>query len=135
MKALILRVKLGPPMRHTVSLALALLMLTHLCPRSFGAENVTTQITSMPLGTNIELRLKNKQTLRGARGEVSDSGFTLVDSRGGGSQIAFDDITSVKQSTKKSHTTRNILIGVGIGVGVAFVAVWVSYLIALSNSK
>ena len=85
---------------------------------------MATQIASMPLGTNIELRLKNTQKLRGARGEVSDSVFTLVDSSGGGRQIAFDDVTSVKQFTKKSHTTRNILIGVGIGFGaIALVVV------------
>jgi len=31
-------------------------------------------------------------------------------------QIAFDDVVSVRQLTKKSHVTRNILISVGIGV-------------------
>lgn len=107
--------------RHTLSLLLAMLMLAHLSPASFAAENMRTQIAAVPLGAPIELRLKNKQTLRGARGEVSDSGFTLLDSRGGGRQIAIDDVSSVKHSTKKSHTMRNILIGVGIGAGVFIV--------------
>jgi hypothetical protein len=54
--------------------------------------------------------------MRGTRGPVSNSGFTLVDARTGEHQIAFDDVASVRQLTKKSHLTRNILIGVGIGV-------------------
>jgi hypothetical protein len=75
---------------------------------------VTTQIVGMPLGAHIELRLKNKQKVRGARGAVSTTSFALVDSHAGERQIAFDDVVSVKLFTPKSHTMRNILIGVGI---------------------
>ena len=103
-------------MRKTISLALTLLMVTHLLPAAFGAESVASQITSMPTGTDIEIRLKNKQEMRGTRGPVSNSGFTLVDAHAGEHRIAFDDVVSVKQLTKKRHVTRNILIGVGIGV-------------------
>ena len=92
-------------------------MAMHLVPAAFGEENVASQIAAMPTGAQIELRLKNKQRIRGARGPVSSTGFTLVDARTGDRQIAFDDVASVKQlATKKSHTTRNILIVVGIGV-------------------
>ena len=103
-------------MRKTISLALTLLTVTQLLPAAFGAESVASQITAMPTGANIEIRLKNKQEMRGTRGPVSTSGFTLIDARTGEHQIAFDDVASVKQLTKKSHLTRNILIGVGIGV-------------------
>jgi len=106
-------------MRQILSLVLALGMLTNLGP-AFAAENVTSQINGMALGTNIEVRLTNKQKVRGAKGAVSASGFMLVDARTGERQIAFNDVTSVKQFGK-SHTTRNILIGVVIGV-VAVVA-------------
>jgi|SRR5436190_16176938 hypothetical protein len=105
-----------PHLRKTVSLALVSLMVTHLLPAALGAESVASQITAMPAGTNVILRLKNKQTMRGTRGPVSNSGFTLVDARTGEHQIAFDDVVSVKQLTKKSHLTRNILIGVTIGI-------------------
>ena len=103
-------------MQKTISLTLMLLMVTHLLPAVFGAESVASRITAMPTGTNVELRLKNKQTMRGTKGPVSNSGFTLVDAHTGEHQIAFDDVDSVKQLTKESHLTRNILIGVGIGV-------------------
>jgi hypothetical protein len=103
-------------MRQILSVVLALAMLPRLAPAAPDTTSVKTQIVGMPLGTNIELRLKNKQKMRGARGAVSDSGFALVDARAGEHQIAFDDVVSVKQFTTKSHTTRNILIGVGIAV-------------------
>jgi hypothetical protein len=94
-------------------------MMTHLGPTAFGADNVTSQIAAIPMGANIEVRLNSKQTLRGARGEVSSSGFILSNPSTGDRQLTFDDVTSVKQLNKKSHTTRNVLIVVGIGVAVA----------------
>lgn len=103
-------------MRKAMSLALALLMAVHFVPVAFGADSVANQITEMPTGAKIELRLKNKQRIRGAKGPVSTTGFALVDARTGEHQIAFDDVASVKQLSTKSHTTRNILIGLGIGV-------------------
>src|SRR5579863_2122793 len=93
-----------------------LLLATQLVPADFGAETVASQITAIPTGANIELHLKNKQKMRGTKGLVSDSGFTLVDASKAEHQIAFDDVVSVKQLIKKSHLTRNILIGVAIGV-------------------
>ncbi len=106
-------------MRQALCLALVLLMLMHLGPAAFGADNVTNQIAGIPTGANMEVRLKNKETLRGTKGEVSSSGFTLLNPGTGDRQLAFDGVTSVKQLSKKSHTTRNVLIIVGIGVAVA----------------
>jgi hypothetical protein len=110
-------------MRQTLSLALMLLLVTYLGPAAFGADDVRSQVAGIPTGTHIEVRLKNKQTLRGARGEVSDSAFTLVDQRAGNRQIAFDEVTSVKQLAYKSHTLRNVLIGVVIGAAVIVIVV------------
>jgi hypothetical protein len=103
-------------MRKTISLALTLLMMMHLVAEAFGEDSVASQINAMPAGARVELHLKNQQTMRGTRGAVSDAGFTLVNAGKGERQIAFDDVASVKLITTKSHTTRNILIGVGIGV-------------------
>mgnify|MGYP001309488549 CR=1 FL=1 len=84
---------------------------------------IRTEIVSMPLGTSIEVRLKDKQKLGGARGAVSDSGFTFVDARSGERQISYGDVASVKQ-VQKSHLVRNILIGVGIGVAVVAIVLY-----------
>jgi hypothetical protein len=97
-------------------------------PAVFVADNVPSQITGMPTGTRIEVHLKNKQVMKGTRGEVSASGFTLVNPPAGDLQLAFADVTSVKQ-VKKNHTTRNILI---IG-GVAVVAVAVALTIYIKR--
>ncbi len=101
-------------MRKTICLALTWLMVMQLVPTAFGGDGVAEQITAIPAGAKIELHLKNKQEMRGTRGAVSNTGFTLVDARKAEHQVAFDDLASVKQV--KSHTTRNILIVAGIGV-------------------
>ena len=84
-------------MQQVLCLALVLLMMAHLGPMAFGADNVTSQVAGIPMGANIESRLNNKHTLRGTRGEVSSSGFTLLNPGTGDRQRAFDDVTSVKQ--------------------------------------
>ena len=104
-------------MRQILCLMLVSLLVCQLVPVASGADTVSGQITGMPTGTKIEILLTNKQKLRGARGEVSDTGFTLLNPDTGNRQIAFSDVTSVKV-TKKSHTTRNVLIVVGIAVVV-----------------
>jgi hypothetical protein len=105
-------------MRQALSLGLALLMVTHSGPAAFGADSVTSQITGMPAGTSIEIHLKNKEKLQGARGDASSSVFTLLNPTAGNRQVAFDDVTSVKRLNQKSHTTRNVLIVVGVAVVV-----------------
>ena len=94
-----------------------ILMLTGLAAAQDTAA-IRTEIISMPLGTSMEVRLKDKQRLRGARGAVSDSGFTFVDARSGERQIAFGDVASVKQVRQQSHTIRNALIATGVVMGV-----------------
>jgi hypothetical protein len=110
--------------RQALSLVLVFLFVTRLAPTALGAEDVAGQITGMRVGTNIEVWLKDKQTLRG----VAGSGFTLVNPSGGDRKIAFDDGSSVKQWNKKSHTTRNVLIvGVGIVVFVPVMAIYITH--------
>jgi len=105
--------------RQTLSLVLVFLMVMQFGPAVFGADSVRTQITRMPTGANIEVYLKDQQMLRGMRGEVTDSGFTLENPSAGNRRIAFGDISSVKQIKRKTHSTRNVLII----LGVVFVAV------------
>lgn len=110
-------------MRQALSVLLVWLLAAQLGSAAFGAEDITAQIARMPAGTSIEVRLKDKQTLRGTRGDVSGSGFTLLNPGGGDRQIAFGDVASVKQLNKKSHTKRNVLIIAGIAVVAVAVAV------------
>jgi hypothetical protein len=105
-----------------LTVVVCIVMLARLASASDTAT-IKAEIASMPLGAGIELRLKNKQKLRGARGVVSDSGFTLVDARSGERQVSFDDVASVRRVNTKSHTGRNILIGVAIGVGAVAIVI------------
>jgi len=118
-------------MRQTLSVFLALLMVARLAPAAPDTASITAQITSIPFGAPIELRLTDKQKLRGTRGALSNTGFAFAEAHGGERQIAFADVASVKQTTTKSHTTRNVLIGVGIGLAAAIIFVAV----LVSNSK
>jgi hypothetical protein len=101
-------------MRQALSAVVAFGVLIQSAAAGPDTASVTAQIEGMPLGTNIELRLKTKQKLHGARGAVSAAGFALVDSHAAEQQISFDDVDTVKLFTVKKHTTRNILIGVGL---------------------
>jgi hypothetical protein len=78
---------------------------------------VTAQINDLPLGAKIQVRLKTKQTLRGTRGAVSESGFALLDAQAAARQLTFDEVASVKLAPK-SHTVRYVVLG-----GVIVVAV------------
>jgi hypothetical protein len=103
-------------MRKALVVALSVIIAMHLVPTAFGADAVASQIARLPPGTRIEVRLKDKQKMRGAIGPASATGFTLVDASKSEHQIAFDDVASLRQVSAKSHTKRNVLIGVAIGV-------------------
>lgn len=106
-----------------------ILLLTHPAWAAQDVTAVKATIASMPLGASIEVRLKDHQKLRGGRGAVSDAGFSLIDTRSGERQVSFDEVASVKSFHPKSHTGRNILIGVGIGVGAVAILI-----VALAHS-
>jgi hypothetical protein len=126
-----MRSNTGRHTRRILSLALMLLMVTHLVPVAFGEDSVASRIAAMSTGAKIEVRLTNKQRMRGVRGPVSNSGFTLIDAVTGGHQIAFADVVSVKQFTTKSHVTRNVLIGVAIGVA----ALGITFAVLISKAR
>lgn len=110
-----------PKMARWTAVVCILMLVCAAAGAPAGTKDVRAEVLGMPIGTGVEVRLKNKQKVRGARGAVSESGFTLVDPKAGERPVAFDDVASVKRVDQKSHTARNILIGVGIGVGAVAV--------------
>jgi hypothetical protein len=95
-------------------------MAVQFVPELFAADTVASQITAMKPGTHMEVRLKSKEKLRGTRGDVSASGFTLLNKSAADRQITFAEVTSV---TKKSTGKRKALIATAIVVGVGVVVV------------
>jgi preprotein translocase subunit SecF len=82
------------------------------------------QVLRIPAGSQIEVRLNNKQKQRGRLGEIRDEEFAMQTMKAGKMEVqnvAFSEVNSVKQVGK--HTTRNILIGVGIGLAAAVIVV------------
>ncbi len=111
-------------MRQILALVLTFLMIMNSVPAAMAADDMASRIAAIPTGTNIEVRLKSNQKLRGSTGAVSNSGFTLTDSQSVAHQIAFDDVASLRQiSAKPSHVKRNILIIVGVGLAVAAIVI------------
>ena len=106
--------KLDNMVRRTLLLVLVLTILPRLASSASREASVRTQIDSVPLGAKIELRLKNKQKIRGRMVKVSDSSVTLADLRARETQISFVEVVSVNELGL--HTGRSILIGVSIGL-------------------
>jgi hypothetical protein len=119
-------------MRQALSVILALAIVAPVGSGGPDTPSVTTQVLAMPLGTQMELRLKTKERIRGDRGAASNIGFALLDKHARERQIAFDDVVSVRQLNGTSHLQRNILIGVGIAVGATVVLV-IAYAVALGK--
>jgi len=101
--------------------------------QGFGRPSLEDRVRAIPAGRPVEVSFLNGSKLRGWIGEVSAKGFVVTHEKGNRleeAQVTFDSVKSVKgiKSVKPSHTTRNILIGVGIamaaigviaGIGVA----------------
>jgi len=79
---------------------------------------IKERILGVPPGTMIEVRLLNKQKLRGRLGEVTNEGFTLQTAQGNKietQQVAFGDVKSVKkvEGNKGGHVLLYALAGIG----------------------
>src|ERR1700722_10313005 len=106
-------------MRQVLSVVLTWLMVMQAGPAVYGAEGVEGKIRGMPMGTHVELRLKNHEKVFGTTGAVAESSFIVVDVKAGERQIAFNDVESVKEvRNHKSHVVRNVLIVAVIAVAV-----------------
>lgn len=97
--------------------------LTVLSGRSPAEQalNIKERLLELPPGSLIEVRLLNKQKLRGKLGQMDDEGFNLTAVKQGKvvtQKIAFSELKSFKQVTsakvKTGHTFLYILAGIGV---------------------
>ena len=120
-------------MRNTICLLLATIVFGQsilearagawLTPRARQEQTqpkttIKERILEVPPGTMVEVRLLNKQKLRGRLGEVTNDGFSLQTAQGNKiatQQIAFADAKSVKkvEGNKGGHVLLYALAGIG----------------------
>ncbi len=101
--------------------AVILALLLPLSALLADVASVKEEIEQIPAGALIELQAKfSRRAFRGKRGQLSDSGFTLVRRSGREQRVTFADVVSVKRV--KSHRLRNHLIALGIGAGAGVIA-------------
>ena len=83
-----------------------------------GKPTVKERILEIPPGTMIEVRLVNKQKIRGRLGELTDEGFSVTTAQGGKiaiQKISFTDLKSFKkvEGGKAGHALLYALAGIG----------------------
>jgi hypothetical protein len=107
-------------------------------PGQTGSDRKATlkeRILEIPPGTTIEVRLLNKQRIRGRLGEITDDGFSLTTVQGdkiATQRIAFTELKSFKklEGGKAGHA---VLYGLaGLGVLLVVITVWAA--VAASGS-
>jgi len=92
---------------------------------------VQERILEIPPGTLIEVRLTDKQRLRGRLGEVTNEGFSLQTAQGNKvetQKIAFTEVKSFKKAegeTGGKKFSRGLVYGLaGIGVLAVILVIW-----------
>lgn len=97
---------------------------------SEGKPTVKERILEIPPGTMIEVRLLNKQKIRGRLGEITDEGFSLQTAQGNKietQKLGFTDVKSFKQvegTTGKKIGTGVVYALAGIGALFVGLVIW-----------
>jgi preprotein translocase subunit SecF len=84
------------------------------------------RIQEIQPGTMIEVRLHNKQKIRGRLGEVTDEGFSLTTPKGdkiGNQKVAFTEVKSLKkvEGGKGGRIALFVLAGVGVFLAIIII--------------
>jgi hypothetical protein len=85
------------------------------------SSSLKEQLTLLPSGSVIEVKLNNKQKMRGRLGALSESGFELQHTRDDKivtEVLAFDAVKSVKPAGKGMHFATKVVIGTVLAAGV-----------------
>jgi hypothetical protein len=93
---------------------------------SKGNSTLKQRMLEVPPGTMIEVRLLNKQKIRGRLGELTDEGFSLTTAQGekiSTQKIAFTEVKSFKkvEGGKGGHVVLYALAGIGVALLVVFI--------------
>ena len=115
-------------MRQVLAVILVVLTAAPTLPGQTGSKE---RVLAIPAGSTVEVRLKDKTRLSGRLGAVSDAGFELQTERSGKietRQIGFDDLQSIKDTSKRPHPVRRTVVPAIVG-GVAVAALVVALVV------
>lgn len=87
-------------------------------------QSLKERFTQIPSGSVVEIKLANRQKLRGRLGSIADSGFDLQYARKGRivtETFAFDSVRSVRLAGHGWSTGKKILVGALSGAGIFFI--------------
>jgi translation initiation factor IF-1 len=119
--------------REMLSVLLALLFfiepaydaMASQTPQERSSQKTTLQqkVLEIPAGTLVEVRLKNKEILRGRLGEVHEAGFDVQVAAGDKVEartIAFDELKSIKKAGGggTGRFIGHVALGTAIVIGV-----------------
>ena len=112
-------------MRETLSIVLAIMLASPAAEAQSPSRTLKEQVLNISAGSAVEVRLGDMTKLRGRLGPISDDGFELQTVRGGKidtAQIAFSQVKSIKDTTKKSfgHSVARAFLITGIVIGGIF---------------
>ena len=109
-----------------------------LPPGQAGTERKLTvkeRILEVPPGTMIEVRLLNKQKLRGRLGDLTNEGFSLTTAQGEKIETQKVSFTDLKSFKKVEGATTGKAIGKGLLWGLAGIGVLMVVLIIWAASR
>ena len=90
-------------------------------PSAATPAGLKERLTLIPTGSIIEVKLINKQKIRGRLGAVSDSAFEVQHTRSEQvvtEALRFDAVRSVKVTAKGMHFAAKVVVGTLIAIGV-----------------
>ena len=104
-----------------------------LCAGVLSAQTaVKDQVLTIPVGTLVQVKLKDKRTLVGRMGAATDQSFTVQYAKNDkivDEKVAFQDVKSVKPKAHGMRTGVKVGIGAAIGAGGLLVFILIlSYL-------
>ena len=89
------------------------------------AQTIKEQAVQIPAGSKVEVRLTNKEKLKGRLGAVSDEGIVLKSIKADRTEerkITFAEMTSIKAVKGLSKAAIGLLVGIGVLVIVVLAA-------------
>ena len=112
-------------MREALSIMLVVMLVSPTASAQPPRRTLKEQVLIISPGSAVEVQLADKTKLRGRLGTVSDNGFelqTVKDGKIDTAQVAFDQVKSIKDTTKKSfgHSVGKAFLITGIVIGTIF---------------